>query len=344
MDQHIPLILWCEKNRRGPSYMECVRDRIVPRFVEPLCEETLCGSKYNLQDLLQQDSKNEFFNAIRKSLPRRCICRDVEERAHKQMKASKDSHVSKIFKWMRLGNNKESEWRPSLDYRIRIFGETHEEAIEIAQRTPRSLAHALSEFVAVTIINCHAYCSVMREMMRFDDFWTNIRLLCDRVFRPSLCKTMEGESPNTLRAEKHWNKSRRPAPVRKGAATSLETFLKLLMTASNANNRPVKPTLLTAALSVNFQDDIESALEMMPGCTDDMKFLLHKIMHCVVPRKTCSLSSTKTLVPTKYSAWHPFCTRTSSPIPPSCYRFPSTFYRRRKMYQDLSNLPSVLLL
>lgn len=61
MDQHIPMILWCEKMGRAPSYMECVRDKIVPRYVQPLCEETLCVTEYGLQDLLEQDSKNDFF-------------------------------------------------------------------------------------------------------------------------------------------------------------------------------------------------------------------------------------------------------------------------------------------
>lgn len=285
MDQHVPMILWCDKHQRAPSYVECVRDGLLPRRVEPLCEETLCAAQYGLQDLLQQDSTNDFFKVIIKSLPRRCICRDVEDRALLQMQEQPDGQVARIFRWMRLGNTHHAQWRPCLMDRVRLHRETPADALRLARATERSLAHALSEFVAVTILNCHAYCSVMRSMMRFDDFWQNTRQLCDRVFRPSLCEAMHGKTPDTAKMERIWNKKKRPSPYRKDAATPLETFLKLLTTASNAHRRPVRPTLLAAALAVNFPDHMEHAVRVLPGCSEEMVDLLHEIVHCVVPRK-----------------------------------------------------------
>jgi hypothetical protein len=304
MDQHIPMILWCEKKGRAPSYMECIRDKLVPKHVQPLCEETLCVTEYGLQDLLEQDSKNDFFKVfsccgfaqsvsfidpffllqvVIKSLPRRCICRDVEERALAQMESG--DTVAQIFKWMRLGNNRNAQWRPSLADRVRIYQETPEEAVKIAKKTQRSLAHALSEFVAVTILNCHAYCQVMSDMMEFKNFWQNTRQLCDRVFRPSLCEAMKGNTPDTVKMERIWNKKKRPSPYRKDAAGCLETFLKLLTTASNANQRPVRPSVITAALSVNFPEHLEHALTMMPNVTEEAIDIFHEMSYNVVSRK-----------------------------------------------------------
>ena len=76
MDQHIPLILWCEKHKRAPSYMECVTEKLLPTTITPLCEETLCMTQYGLQDLLQQDGKTDFFK-VKYAARIWCISRTV---------------------------------------------------------------------------------------------------------------------------------------------------------------------------------------------------------------------------------------------------------------------------
>ena len=253
MYQHIPLLLWMESHQRGPSYLECVREGLLPSRQPLLCEETLCRGVCHLSDVLTNDSRHDFVRALLKTLPRRCQPRDVEDQALSLLSSDQDGFVSRVFRWARLGNARHVTWRPSLVDRLRIFTQSHAQVIELAKNVPRSLSGALSEFVAVAIRDCHPYCAVMQKHMFFDEFWHNACQLADRVYRPHLVNASKGiYTDETLKAVSLWQKKNRKAVVAKPSQNVYMSLYRILNKTTNTLQKPAKKYVFNAMLVASY--------------------------------------------------------------------------------------------
>ena len=242
-------------HKRGPSYLECVRNNLLPDSQELLCEETLCRGVCRLTDVLCNDSPNDFIRTLLKTLPRRCQPRDMEEQALRLLKKNPDGMISRIFQWARMGNARHVTWRPPLNARITIMQEPHEKTVELAEEVPRALCNALTEFVAVAIRDCHPYCAVMQRQMCFDEFWHNACQLADRVFRPHLVKATLDSPEDTERAISLWQKKNRKAYCSKPIQNAYSSLFRILNKMTNSNKLPTRRYVFNSLLVASFPSD-----------------------------------------------------------------------------------------
>lgn len=190
MDQHVPLLLWLDARRRAPSYVhDVVPAGMEPDHVVPLCEHTLAMGQYTIADVASptaQTRKNDILYMLLKTLPRRCVSRDLERLALETVQQNKDPRVLHVIMCTALGNYQRCEPRADLMSRLRLHAMGPAEYYGAAKASPAIISYALSEFLMKTINNLPSYADAIQTQMKWKDFCKNTSIIATFVIRNTL--------------------------------------------------------------------------------------------------------------------------------------------------------------
>jgi hypothetical protein len=190
MDQHVPLLLWLKAHQRAPSYVhDVVPARMEPDHVVPLCEHTLAMGQYTIADVASpaaRTRKNDILYMLLKTLPRRCVSRDLERLALETVQRNKDPRVLHVIMCTALGNYRRCEPRADLLSRLRLHAMGPAEYYDVAKASPAIISYALSEFLMKTINNLPSYADAIQTQMKWKDFCKNTSIIATFVIRNTL--------------------------------------------------------------------------------------------------------------------------------------------------------------
>lgn len=188
LDQHLPWLDAVMTRKHNVPYHEVTRFHLLPDCVEVMCDETVCRNAIDLQEILAPCSSKRpnIVQLILKTLPKRCICRNMEERALEEFLTT--PILPKIFRWMILGNTRCAVFRPPLYARLRVWRADNEKLLQIAQKSARTMTFALASFTSVVVEELGPFWRVMSRQTSWKSYWRNINLVCDCVIRPAFAK------------------------------------------------------------------------------------------------------------------------------------------------------------
>lgn len=224
LDQHLPWLDALLTRKTNVPYHEVARIQLLPDCVSVMSEETVCRNAMDLQELLSPQSSRRpgLVQLILKTLPKRCICRNMEQRALDEFLET--PLIPKIFRWMLLGNLRNAAFRPPLYARLRIWRASDEQLLQIARRSARTMTFALASFTACVAEELLPFSSVMSRQTSWQGYWRNVNLVCDCVIRPAFAK---GRCVTESEIEQWQKKSSKPlAAITKLPRPRLEEVMR----------------------------------------------------------------------------------------------------------------------
>ena len=130
-------------------------------------------------------------SCIMKSLPKRCMCRNLEPQAIEHF--LKMPILPRIYRMMLLGNTVNASYRLPLLRRIALAKMSDEELLEtVVKKMSRSMSFALALMAATTVDNLLPFLvTLLGSQSTWNDYWRNVRLVCDRVYRPAFAQQQD---------------------------------------------------------------------------------------------------------------------------------------------------------
>jgi hypothetical protein len=203
MDQHIPLILACEK--AGISKMKTLSDMhkfarensladlslfefesLLPEGIVPFCEDTTPPDLIGPQTLFLGNSKDPLAHVFEKAFPKRCFSREMEQATVDLLRAG-DNRVLHLYLCSLLGNYADAGFRLSLGPRIQLLSGTRAGLVKRAEAWAPSASHAIREYVARNQLQPSPYTTVMGWVLRdFSRYWRNVIMACEAAVRPNV--------------------------------------------------------------------------------------------------------------------------------------------------------------
>ena len=203
MDQHIPLILACEK--LGVSKMKTLSDMhkfarenniaelsllefesLLPLHVTPFCEENIPPDLIGPQTLLLNKNKDSLAHLFEKAFPKRCFSREMEQTTIDLLRQG-DKRVLHLYLCSLLGNYADAGFRLSLGTRIQLLSGSLTGLVKRAEAWVPSASHAIREYVARNQLQPSPYTTVMGWVLRdFSRYWRNVIMACEAAVRPNV--------------------------------------------------------------------------------------------------------------------------------------------------------------
>lgn len=155
---------------------------------------TTCSDVCTLQEILfpstVKGNRNELIELILKTLPKRCICRNMEGRAINGF--LKMDIFPRIYRLMLLGNTRGTRMRPNVLRRIHLLRMSDKTLLEnVVKKNERSMSFAMASFVNCVVNDIPPFRDVMIRTSSWSDYWRNVRLVCDSVFRPAFAENRD---------------------------------------------------------------------------------------------------------------------------------------------------------
>lgn len=203
MDQHIPLILACEK--AGISKMKTLSDMhafarennladlcllefesLLPSHVAPFCEENIPPDLIGPQTLLLNGNKDSLAHLFEKAFPKRCFSREMEQTTVDLLRGG-DKRVLHLYLCSLLGNYTDAGFRLSLGPRVQLLSGPLADLVKRAEAWAPSASHAIREYVARNQLQPSPYTTVMGWVLRdFSRYWRNVIMACEAAVRPNV--------------------------------------------------------------------------------------------------------------------------------------------------------------